>query len=162
LPPAWRVILVLDPRVRGLSGDQEKSALLGLPPLRREIAADLCHEVLMRLLPGAAGAEFAPFAAGVTRVQRLLAQHFAPAQGGAYASAAVGRVVEWIAAHACAGAGQSSWGPTGFAIVASLDEARRAIASAQAAGVVDPALELRVTSPRNRGGSIAAAVASRR
>jgi len=154
LPPAWRVILVLDPRVRGLSGDQEKSALQTLPPLRREVAADLCHEVLMRLLPGAAGAEFAPFAAGVTRVQRLLAQHFAPAQGGAYASAAVGRVVEWIAAHACAGTGQSSWGPTGFAIVSSLDEARRALASAQAAGVVDPALELRITSARNRGGTI--------
>src|SRR5262249_32786824 len=134
LPPAWRVILVLDPRLHGLSGAQEKTALATLPPLPRAVAADLCHEVLMHLLPGAAGAEFAPFAAGVTRVQRLLAQHFAPAQGGAYASAAVGRVVEWIAAHACAGVGQSSWGPTGFAIVSSLDEARRALASAQAAG----------------------------
>jgi len=112
--------------------------------------------VLMRLLPGAAGAEFAPFAAGVTRVQHLLGHHFAPAQGGAFTSAAVGRVIDWIEVHSCAGVGQSSWGPTGFAIVASLDEARRAIASAQAAGVVDPALELRVTSPRNRGGSIAA------
>ena len=110
----------------------------------------------MHLLPGAAGAEFAPFAAGVTRVQRLLARHFAPAQGGAYASPAVGRLVEWIAAHACAGVGQSSWGPTGFAIVASLEEARRALASAHAAGIVDPALEIRVTSVRNRGGTVRA------
>jgi beta-RFAP synthase len=161
LPPAWRVILVLDPRRPGLSGAQEKSALATLPPLPREVAADLCHEVLMHLLPGAAGGEFAPFAAGVTRVQRLLAGHFAPAQGGPYASEAVGRVVEWIAAHACAGIGQSSWGPTGFAIVASLDEARRALAGAQSAGVVDPALELRITSARNRGGSIVAAPAAR-
>ena len=162
LPPAWRAILVLDPRVQGLCGAAERAALATLPPLPRATAADICHEVLMRLLPGAAGAEFAPFAAGVTRVQRLLARHFEPAQGGPYASPAVGRVVEWIAAHACAGIGQSSWGPTGFAIVASLDEARRALASAQAAGIVDPALELRVTSARNRGGTIVAPPAPRR
>jgi beta-RFAP synthase len=162
LPPAWRVILVLDPRVQGLCGAAEKAALATLPPLPREAAADICHEVLMRLLPGAAGAEFAPFAAGVTRVQRLLARHFAPAQGGPFASPAVGRVVEFIAAHACAGIGQSSWGPTGFAIVATLDEARRALGSAQAAGVVDPALELRVASARNRGGTIVAPPAPRR
>ena len=31
-------------------------------------------------LPGAAGAEFAPFAAGLTRMQQLLGAHFAPAQ----------------------------------------------------------------------------------
>jgi beta-RFAP synthase len=156
LPPAWRVILVLDPRTRGLAGAQEKTALAALPPLPADRSAEICHEVLMHLLPGAAGAEFAPFAAGVTRVQRLLGEHFAPAQGGAYASPAVGRVVDWIAAHACAGTGQSSWGPTGFAIVASLDEARRAIAAAQAAGVVDPALDIRVTAARNRGATVSA------
>jgi predicted sugar kinase len=66
----------------------------------------------MRLLPGAAGGEFAPFAAGLTRMQRLLGQHFAPAQQGrAYMSAAVGRLLDWVAAHAPAAVGQSSWGP---------------------------------------------------
>ena len=167
LPPAWRVILVLDPRVRGLSGAQEKAALATLPPLAREVAADICHETLMHLLPGAAGAEFAPFAAGVTRVQRLLARHSRArrrATGFDYASATpavAAAVVEWIAAHTCAGIGQSSWGPTGFAIVASLDEARRALAAAQSAGVVDAALDIFITSARNRGGSISAPPASR-
>ena len=156
LPPAWRVILVLDPRQRGLCGALEKAALASLPPLPRAVSAEICHEVLMRLLPGAAGAEFAPFAAGVTRVQHLLGHHFAPAQGGAFTSAAVGRVIDWIEVHSCAGVGQSSWGPTGFAIVASLEEARRALASAHAAGIVDPALEIRVTSVRNRGGTVRA------
>jgi beta-RFAP synthase len=158
LPPAWRVILVLDPRMRGLSGAQEKAALAELPPLPAGVSAEICHEVLMHLLPGAAGAEFAPFAAGVTRMQRLLGAHFAPAQGGVFASPAVGRVVDWIESRACAGTGQSSWGPTGFAIVPSLDEARRAIEAAQAAGVVDPALEIRVTAARNRGATVSAPV----
>ena len=63
-------------------------------------AADICHQVLMRVLPGAASAEFAPFAAGVTHIQRLLGAHVAAGQGGhVFTSAAVARVFDWIAAH---------------------------------------------------------------
>ena len=53
----------------GLSGAGEKAALAALPPLPRAAAAEICHQVLMRMLPGAAGAEFAPFAAGLSRMQ---------------------------------------------------------------------------------------------
>lgn len=155
LPPTWRIILVLDPRQRGLHGEAEKTAIAALPPLPRPVAADICHEVLMHVLAGAAGAEFEAFAAGVTRMQELLGRHFAAAQAGrAYASEPVERLVTWIGGHTRAGIGQSSWGPTGFAIVASAEEARRTLAAAHDAGVVDPALEIRVTSARNRGAVI--------
>jgi beta-ribofuranosylaminobenzene 5'-phosphate synthase len=152
LPPAWRVLLVLDPRQRGLSGADEKAALATLPGLPREAAAAICHEVLMRILPGAAGAEFAPFAAGLTRIQRLLGEHFAAAQQGrVYSSAAVGRLVEWIAAHTPAGIGQSSWGPTGFAVLPSAEAAQHIVDAARAAGVVDAALALHVVSGCSHG-----------
>ena len=152
LPPAWRVLLVLDPRLRGLSGADEKAALAILPGLPREAAADICHEVLMRILPGAAGAEFAPFAAGLTRMQRLLGAHFAPAQQGrVYTSAAVGQVVEWLGLHSGAGIGQSSWGPTGFAVLPSAEAAHDALDAARAAGVVDAALALHIVSGCSHG-----------
>ena len=156
LPPAWRVIVALDPRVRGLSGADEKAALATLAPLPHAVSAEICHEVLMRLLPGVAGAEFEPFAAGVSHIQRLLGDHFAAAQHGRrFASAAVGRLMEWIGAHAIGGVGQSSWGSAGFAIVRSAEDARQALASARAAGVLDAALEVDVAAARNRGASVA-------
>jgi len=152
LPAQWRIVLALDPRQRGLSGAQEKAALAALPPLPRAAAAEICHEVLMRVLPGAAGGEFAPFAAGLTRMQALLGEHFAPAQQGRrYASAAVGRVIEWIGARTAAAVGQSSWGPTGFAIVPSASDADAAVAAARAAGIVDEDVELRIVRARDRG-----------
>jgi predicted sugar kinase len=152
LPAAWRVLLVIDPRLCGLNGADEKAALATLAPLPREAAAEICHEVLMRVLPGAAGAEFAPFAAGLTRVQRLLGQHFAPAQGGqVFASGAVGRLIEWVGAHAPAGVGQSSWGPTGFAVLPSADAADAIVGAARAAGIVDPALLLHTVRTRDHG-----------
>jgi len=62
LPPQWRVVLVLDPRLRGLSGHDERRALAELPPLPRDAAAEICHQVLMRVLPGAACGDFESFA----------------------------------------------------------------------------------------------------
>ncbi|NML45585.1 beta-ribofuranosylaminobenzene 5'-phosphate synthase [Ramlibacter sp. G-1-2-2] len=152
LPPAWRVLLVLDARLHGLSGAAEKAALARLAPLPREAAAEICHQVLMRILPGAAGAEFAPFAAGITRMQEVLGAHFAPAQdGSAFTSAAAGRLLRWMSARAGAGIGQSSWGPAGFAILPSEAAARELLAEARAGGLVDPALDLLVTAARNHG-----------
>ncbi len=171
LPEAWRILVVQDSQHRGLSGPEERRALAALPPLPQAWAADICHQVLMRVLPGAACAEFAPFAAGVTRLQQILGEHFAPAQGGsAYTSRAVGRLMDWIG-EACsahdtegpagragdhgAAIGQSSWGPTGFAILPSQARAEAVVVAARAAGVVDSALTLRIVRARNRGATLA-------
>jgi len=151
-PQDWRVVLVLDPRHRGLSGTAEKRALVDLPPLPRAAAADICHQVLMRVLAGAAGADFAAFAAGLSHMQRVLGDHFAAAQGGsAFTSAAVGRAVEWIGAQTGAAIGQSSWGPTGFAVLPTQAAAEAAVESARAAEVLDRTLVTRIVRGRNRG-----------
>lgn len=155
LPAEWRVVLVQDARAQGLSGGDERQALVELPPLGQSAAADVCHQVLMRILPGAASGEFAAFAAGVTHVQRVLGEHFAPAQQGrAFTSAAVGRLVQWLGGNevtARAAIGQSSWGPTGFAVLPSQASAEVLLLAARAAGVIDPALDVRIVTARNHG-----------
>ncbi len=167
LPPAWRVLLVGDPQCRGLSGSAERSALAALAPLPQSAAAAICHETLMRVLPGAAGAGFASTAEGLTRIQEILGEHFAPAQGGdMFVSRSVGRLLRWIAVEARrpaaglttaeqgAGIGQSSWGPTGFALLPSAARAQQLVDAARAAGVIDPALTLQIAEPLNRGARV--------
>ncbi|MEK8029681.1 beta-ribofuranosylaminobenzene 5'-phosphate synthase family protein [Ideonella sp. DXS29W] len=157
LPERWRVIVVEDPRHRGLSGAAERQAIAALSPLPRAAAADLCHQVLMRVLPGAAAGDFELFAAGVSSMQQTLGGHFAPAQGGTgYTSAAVGHLIEWLGRHVAGGAGmgQSSWGPTGFAIVSSQAAAQSAVDAARAAGAVANGLQVRIVSPRRQGAAI--------
>ncbi|MDM0103517.1 beta-ribofuranosylaminobenzene 5'-phosphate synthase [Variovorax sp. J22R24] len=158
LPEAWRVLIVQDSAQKGLSGDEEKQRIAGLPPLPRALAADICHQVLMRVLPGAASTDFAPFASGVTRIQQVLGEHFAPAQGGRhFASEAVGRLLGWVLeqhTEHIAAIGQSSWGPTGFAIFPSQVRAEAAIDAMLAANVVGPSLALRVVSGRNSGATL--------
>ena len=163
LPEAWRVLVVEDRTHEGLSGADERHALASLSPLPQVLAADICHQVLMRVLPGAAGAEFAPFAAGVTRIQQVMGEHFAAAQGGAaFTSPAVGRLVTWVGEAASklrggepgAATGQSSWGPTGFAILPTQAQAEALVDAARAAKVVAPQLTLRIVSGRNSGASV--------
>jgi beta-RFAP synthase len=152
LPAAWRVLLVLDHRLQGLHGEAERVALANLPPLGQDLAAALCHDTLMRVLPGAIDADFASFAAGLNRMQAVLGEHFAPAQpAGAFTSAAVGRLLGALASHQPAAVGQSSWGPTGFAILPAGDGLEAWLARARTGGELDPALDLRLVQPRARG-----------
>lgn len=151
-PRDWRVLLVLDRGLDGLHGAAERSAMGSLPPFPRALAAELCHQVLMRVLPAAVEGVFAPFAEGVSTVQQLIGDYFAPAQGGSmYTSAAVARLLEWIRPRYCAGIGQSSWGPTGFAFLPSAAAAETVVAAAHAAGVVAPELRLQVVRGNNQG-----------
>jgi beta-RFAP synthase len=152
-PDAWRVVVVQDAHRLGLHGSAEVQALAGLPAFPREAAADLCHQVLMKLLPALAEAQFEPFAQSLSHLQRRLGEHFAPAQGGSmYTSPAVARLMQWVAQSSQPAAlGQSSWGPTAFAFVPSAAAARQLVEEAHAAGRVAPALSLRIVRGRNRG-----------
>lgn len=110
-------------------------------------------------MPGAASGDFAAFAEGVTHLQARLGRHFAPAQSGSpYTSAAVGRAVEAIAAlaggPAGAAIGQSSWGPTAFALLPSQERAESLLENVRQAGALDPALTVRIVRARDRGAEI--------
>ena len=158
LPAAWRVLLVQDPSMRGLSGSDERHALALLPPFTPAQAADLCHYTLMQVLPGAATGDFAAFARGLSHLQSALGEHFAPAQQGqAYTSPRVGALMRWLAAQCGsegAGIGQSSWGPTAFAVLPSQGEAEAWMARAQAAGQVAAGLKWTLAAPRNEGATV--------
>lgn len=163
LPPDWRIVVVLDEGRHGLSGQQERAALATLEPLTQSAAADLCHQVLMRILPGAAQADFAAFAAGVNQLQGVLGAHFAPAQGGsAWSSPAVARLMQWLRTSAAryAAIGQSSWGPTAFVILPSLAQATDFIQAATTAGVVEHGLTLQIVSARSNGAVVTQRTAS--
>ncbi len=154
LPEAWRVVVVLDEGRRGLSGVAERTALAALVPMPRAQAADLCHKVLMQVLPGVAEDNFAAFAAGINHMQELLGRHFGAAQGGsAWTSAAVGQLLDsWRGPQVAVG--QSSWGPTGFAFVPSAAAAQGLIDSAKASAAVACGLGLHVVRACDRGATL--------
>ncbi|WP_133648776.1 beta-ribofuranosylaminobenzene 5'-phosphate synthase family protein [Paraburkholderia flava] len=153
-PEAWRILLVSDHSREGLHGPDERRGLAALAPFPQHLAAHLCHLVLMRILPGAAERNIVPFAHGLTELQQTIGEYFAPAQGGVFASPDVERALRAVAAERIAGIGQSSWGPTGFAIVAGAREAESALATAREATRGLPHIECTIVAGRNRGATI--------
>lgn len=125
-PPQWRVILVLDPAAEGVHGGEEKMAFARLADFEAALAAEICRLVLVKALPALAEQDIGSFGDAIARLQEIVGDYFAPAQGGApYASAAVARVMDELRRQGAKGVGQSSWGPTGFAFAADAWEARR-------------------------------------
>jgi len=152
-PPDWRVLLILDPRIEGAHGEAEKQAFAGLPRMSADSAGETCRRTLMQILPGAAEMDFAVFGQGVSRVQEIIGDHFAPVQGGGrFTSAAVGKVVERLAAHGASGVGQSSWGPTGFAFARDPDHADFLVR--RAGDECEPDVQIKICKARDRGAEI--------
>ncbi len=151
-PEAWRIVLILDESMRGVHGSRELEAFRDLPRFPEAQAAEICRIVLMQVLPAAATAEPQGFGAGITAIQRLIGDHFAPHQGGRYASPAVAEVLAALAAEGVAGYGQSSWGPTGFALMPSEAEARALVGRLERPGP----LRLLIARGRNTGALVTA------
>jgi beta-RFAP synthase len=154
LPEAWRVLLVLDASGQGVHGPAETAAFDELAPFPAARAADLCRMTLMRLLPGIATADIAAAGSALAEIQRVVGDHFAPFQGGGrFASRSVADALAWIEAQGIAGVGQSSWGPTGWALLPDAASAAR-LAAAAAARLAGRDLTFRVVAGRNRPGEI--------
>ena len=125
-PSEWRVLLVSDRKAEGVHGEREREAFATLPAFSEATAGELCRRVLMQALPALVERDLSRFGAAIEHIQRAVGDYFAPAQGGRrFLSAAVERIVTALVAEGAVGGGQTSWGPTGFAFVASEAEAER-------------------------------------
>lgn len=153
LPAAWRWILVYDDARSGLSGRAETQAFANLAPFPSSDAAELCRRVLMQAMPGAAEGDIRNFGAAITALQDRVGDYFAGAQGARYASAEVGRALGVLRDAGAAAVGQTSWGPTGFALAASPAEAESLVTALRAAMPGTP-LRIHICTTRNRGADV--------
>jgi len=153
-PDHWRVLLILDPRRAGVSGEAESQAFKALPIFPETAAAHICRLVLMKLVPGLKEFDLVSFGGALTEIQQIVGGHFAKAQGGSpWTSPSVGKLVKRMGEMGATGLGQSSWGPTGFAFVDDQEAAERLYHSLVQEAKAD-GLEIVIARGRNAGASI--------
>jgi beta-RFAP synthase len=116
LPPSWRWLMVCPTDQGGLHGTQEQSAFADMRDPASDFASQLLEEVQKRLLPAARQGSFADFSASLYRFGYYSGLSFASVQGGAYNGPRLSQIVESIRQLGIEGVGQSSWGPTIFAL----------------------------------------------
>ncbi len=152
-PPQWRVLLIFDESSNGMHGASEDAAFASLPEFPPSETAELRRRVVLGALPALAEGDFESFSAAVGAMQASMGAYYARAQGGAYVSPRVSTALAWLAALGLTGLGQSSWGPTGFAFIASQDEGRALLKEARARADL-AGLDFHLAQGRNEGAKI--------
>jgi beta-RFAP synthase len=154
IPEDWRFILVFDRRGKGLHGNQEVDAFKELPGFPQEEAARLCYLLMMQGLPAVAEQDISRFGEVISILQQSVGDHFAPVQGGIFASKEVDQAMQWLKAQGAMAIGQTSWGPTGFCVVDDKIVAESLKQKAEHQFYQDKNLHFIVASVRNSGGEV--------
>lgn len=150
LPSAWRFVLVVPRRAAGLSGEAERRAFERLPPVPADVTDRLAGEALLDLLPAAVAGDFAAFAVSLHRFNRLAGECFSAAQGGPFLRA---DLVDLLRGWGVRGVGQSSWGPTVFALQPDRESAEQLVARLRNEPTAADC-DFFVAAPDNRGARI--------
>jgi len=115
-PEAWRVLLIFDHQHVGVHGEQERSAFASLEDADLQKTQQVYQQVLMHALPALREQNLEAFGQAIASLQIYTGDYFSPIQGGRYASPLVAEVLNYLIDDGVLCAGQSSWGPTGFAV----------------------------------------------
>ncbi len=153
VPADWRFIVVFDQRGQGLHGEQEIAAFKALPPFPQHEAERLCYRLMMQALPAIAENDLNLFGQVISELQNVVGNHFAPAQGGVYASQEVAKAMAWLSDQGAVAVGQTSWGPTGFCAIAGAEQADNIIQNARSQFSELMNLSFRVVSVNNQTGT---------
>jgi len=149
LPEAWRFVLVRPREMAGVSGDAESHAFRHLPPSDPAITARLIELAEKGILPAASAQDIEAFGGRLTEYNRLAGSFYESIQGGPYLNAEVATLIDRLSQAGASGVGQSSWGPTVFAVMPDAESAMQLVA--QAGLERDEHFEWQIVAARNRG-----------
>jgi beta-RFAP synthase len=120
LPEAWRVVLFTPPVADSWSGDREAAAFTHPSPGQSVALRDLAETILV---PAARKGDLVTFGGAVYEFNRRAGEPFAAVQGGTYSSPAISELITDLRRLGVHAVGQSSWGPTVFAVTPDPDAA---------------------------------------
>ena len=153
-PGNWRFVLVLDKGKKGVHGQQELQAFDRLGKMEESVSGELCRLLLVKALPALVENNCEAFGAAVSVIQQRMGEYFAPAQAGVFSSRAVEDVVRRLQHEGALGVGQSSWGPTGFALFDSETEAYQALKQTRSQLTSHNPVEMIICRARNTGATV--------
>lgn len=114
-PADWRIVLVRPRETSIWHGRHEHEAFSRLP--RNNPTEALCRIVITGLLPALAAGDLDAFGEAVYEFNIRASEGFMIEQGGNYAVPEMAKLAHQLRHEGVKGVGQSSWGPTLFAIV---------------------------------------------
>ena len=122
-PRAWRILLIMAKGQNGLHGASERIAFGQLPQFSKSCAGALSRTVMMKLMPAVIEQDFAAFSQAVSKLQNTMKDYFSSVQEQKTSSLNPEKLLEYLNKQDIKAIGQTSWGPTTFAITESQAQA---------------------------------------
>lgn len=151
-PKDWKIALIQPLSSEGptVFGETERKAFRELPGTTQSKADEMTSLLKNNILPSVLNEDFSSFADAVTEYGFQSGMYYSPVMGGAYASTAATAIVNKIRGLGPFAVGQSSWGPTIFAIGPSEKDVNWLVEKL-GHGAEDVFCHIEVVSADNRG-----------
>jgi beta-ribofuranosylaminobenzene 5'-phosphate synthase len=150
LPSSWKFLLAMPNIPKGAHGRKELDVFGAFCPVPKDEVAELCREILVRMIPAVVEGDLDNFGNAVNRVQEL---GFKKVEVGLQ-HPLIQSLMEEMRSAGAAGAGLSSFGPTVYAVA---DSGTRDIESAAMEVMRDVGGEVIVARSRNSGARLRSA-----
>lgn len=123
LPSAWRCVVLVQKDAVGFWGEAERKAFAALPPVPREVSAELARIALLELLPAASEGSYDIFCDALNAYGTLAGKPFEAASSTLPHAEAIADLLELLRELGVRGAAQSSWGPAVMGCCKTLEQA---------------------------------------
>lgn len=160
-PEDWRIVLIRPRALEGLAGLRETQAFQSLPPVPASLTDRMCRLVLLGLAPALLERNVDAFGEALHQLQLAAGETFAEAQGGLFADPSLAEIVSHIRARGVRGVGQSSWGPSLYAVTPDNDSAEQLANDIESRFGLSAPGEVIVTAADNHGSTIRKVQASK-
>lgn len=146
-PESWRIVTRCDRTAQGEFGASEiklfQSGQVTPNPNRNEMVRLIRDE----MLPAIEASDWGTASRAIGRYGQLAGKIFEPFQGGIYSSPIIAQCVDRLRGLGVEGSGQSSWGPTVFAIAQDEDQAAWVADAMRSVSEVNAVIEIAKVAP---------------
>jgi beta-RFAP synthase len=122
-PKAWRVVTICDSTYQGESGPAEVRIFERCSTQPNSNRAEMVRLIRHEMVPSVLAADWGTASQAIGRYGVLAGRIFEPLQGGVYRSPSIAACVAELQGLGILGVGQSSWGPTVFALAQDDEQA---------------------------------------
>ncbi len=127
--PDWPVVVLRLQNEAGLSGPRELDAFAKVPPSSEQARENMLEMARNRIVPSLLAEDFEQFSQALYEYGRQSGMLFESIQGGPYNGSEIQQLVDTIRGLGVAGVGQSSWGPSVYAITRNMAESQQLVRS---------------------------------
>lgn len=123
-PEDWFFVVAVPSHLKGMCGMEEKKVFEKISA-NQNIAREISHLVLMKMLPALVEKDIKNFGAALTEVQVLVGKSFSRYQEGTFHSTLSKEIVKFFLKNGSFGSGQSSWGPAVYGIAEGKEQGEK-------------------------------------